>query len=209
MPPQIQALAERKGQLFYFFKYALVFLVTLGATHLSSISVGKLWHISPYLRESAVQTLSFGLFTAISRQVFLVSFPRATVAFLAHPVSRVSQKVWVVIFIVGAAVEETWRGLALGNAVTVGWSPLLATVVSSIAFVFGRLTGIPSRVTGVKEEGIWEFAVGCLLAMLYLGTGSVIVPLGVNVIASTTNLYLLRRRATATTQGKKSEGPLV
>lgn len=195
MPAELRTLAEHRGQRFYLFKYALVLVVVLLAMNWLSFSPKKLFQLGSGWSTSTLEILSIGIIAGMCRQLFLITFPRATAAYVAHGISRVPVRVWLAVFVLGAFVEETWRAFTISESSIVGWNSVFAVMLSSAVFVYGRLSGIPSRLTGIREEGIWEFVIGCMLATLYMVTGSVIVPIMVNIVTSTANLYLLRRQA--------------
>jgi hypothetical protein len=100
---------------------------------------------------------------------------------------------WIFVFVIGGAIEEVWRAFSIQALQWIGWSPAVTVLVSSAAFVYANLSGIPGRIPGRPGTEVgWQFLLGCALASLFLVTGLVAIPFLVGLIFNCTNLFLIR-----------------
>jgi hypothetical protein len=105
---------------------------------------------------------------------------------------------WILIFIFSGVVEEIWRGLSINALKLWGGNDVTVVILTSIAFLFAHLSGIPSRVRGTRGEGLWETLVGVGLAILFIASGTVIVPYVASVLYYLVCCAAVRRQFSAT-----------
>ena len=159
-----------------------------------SITQGDVgWGIDRSLRESLLGIIASALLIC-GRLVFEALYPRVRQLLSQHPLARGPAGFWAVVALVGGAVEEPWRAFSLLALQRVNMGTGSAILVTSIAFFFAHLAGIPSRIPGRPSSwGIWEMALGAFLAWLFLTSNSLIAPFIASVIYHLGNLYLVRR----------------
>jgi CAAX prenyl protease-like protein len=193
MPPEVREVAERNGQLLYYLKYSLIIFILL--LWMKAISMPLLILILPHRSWTNVllAALIGTTWLLICKAAWLRSYPRIKTGFLNHGSSRVSSGHWQTIFVLGGIAEETWRGFVICSFRPAPQGQLIAVLASSLAFVYGRASGLPSRMLGIREDALWEFFLGIILAMLYVYSGSIVTSCAVNIFVSFGEQYLLRR----------------
>jgi hypothetical protein len=110
-----------------------------------------------------------------------------------YPELREPVLVWLILFVLGGAFEESWRAFCLLACRDAGWNLALAVVLSSEAFVFGQTIGLPMRVPIDNFEEVWLFFLGLSLAVLFLVFGTVLVPYVASLVFHAANFFLIRR----------------
>jgi membrane protease YdiL (CAAX protease family) len=89
---------------------------------------------------------------------------------------------WISIFLLGAFVEEFWRAFCLLTLTKTGYSALVSTALTAVAFAAAH---IPKRVGRVVGSGVF----GAVAALLYLWTGSLVAPYAAHLTANFSALY--------------------
>jgi Type II CAAX prenyl endopeptidase Rce1-like len=89
-----------------------------------------------------------------------------------HPLLRGSPTLWIVVLAVSAPAEELWRAFCLRSLGALGRGATLSILVTSVAFAFAHLSGLPSRIRGTAGDIMVEVAVGAALGILFVACGS-------------------------------------
>jgi membrane protease YdiL (CAAX protease family) len=195
MPHSLQLPLERRGRLLYFVKFLAVAILLYAWCRLFGVPlIPLLPHFAGWQHNVYIALTSTGIL-AIGRVWFLLRFKRVSGHLLNHGFARGALLTWLAIILIGAIVEETWRAVTLRASSETGFNSSVALIATSVVFLFCQLLGIPSRNQGLGEETLWGLAVSIALGCLFLFTGSLLVPLTVNILYNVLNLLLIRRRA--------------
>jgi hypothetical protein len=192
MPDSEQLPMEDNGRRLYFVKFAVVALLLYGWARVFGVPLcAFVLHTEPGQRRGLIVLASTAIL-AIGHLSVLYHFKRVRKHLLNHGLSRGHLLTWIAIILTGGVVEETWRAVTLSASLEAGFNSSIFVVATSVAFVFCRLLGIPSRNPGVREEVFWEFAVGLALGALFVLSRTILIPLCVNVAYNSLNLTLVR-----------------
>lgn len=191
-PPTLGAIAERRGRWFLLVKIVitgLLLLLWMRYYRFEYIDLGLqkvgLW--------SALATGMLGaLFLVTGRIGFQTIFTRVRSGLSEHPLYRGRVGTWALTFFVGGFVEEVWRALSLSALQNAGFGTMFSVAAVSVAFLFAKLSGTPSRIPGTLTEALWEVLLGAVLAGLFLKTKTVVAPYIAGLLFNTANIYLVR-----------------
>lgn len=193
IPPGIMETLEIGGRWFYLVRFGIMGAFLAAWMKMYAIPMGAIG-IPPknWARSCELSAVALA-FLVILRIVFQRLSPRTRLVLTAHGLSRGPVATWLYILVVGGITEEVWRALCL-VAMQGTWNSYMSGVLlSSIAFAYANVAGLPGRVSGYLEEVVWEIILGVVLAGLFLTSGTVFVPyvsgLGFNIF----NLYFIRR----------------
>jgi hypothetical protein len=192
MPESIQIRLERVGRQLYFVKFLTLALFLYAWSRICQISLQPTLvqpAISPALARLALTSLGI---LVVGRILFLNQFSRVKKALLNHSLTRGRSITWAAVFCVGGFVEETWRALSISELTKSGFNTFAALMVTSAAYVFCRLVGIPQRILGLQEDVLWDLAVGVMLGGLFIISHLVWVPITVNVFYNLFGLVFIR-----------------
>lgn len=195
MPPSLRDLSERNGRRLLLAKFGMEAIFLYFWARSQSITLQDIgWGIDRSLRESLLGVIA-AAFLISGRLVFEGLNPRVRQLLSQHPLARGPAGFWVIVALVGGAAEEPWRAFSLLALQRVDLGTSSAILVTSLAFSFAHLAGIPARIPGRPSSwAIWEMALGAFLAWLFLTSNSLTAPLIASVIFHLANLYLIRRR---------------
>jgi hypothetical protein len=192
LPPKLMAASERRGRWFIFIRLATAAVLIVVWMQISGFEISALG-----LRTSRTLTMCLmgvlaGVLVVGARMGYQSLSSHVRREPLSHPLSRGPAWIWTLTFLVAGAVEEPWRAMSLQALVDAGYNSLFAVLLTSIAFMFARLSGIPGRIPGTVREGFWEALTGAALAALFLTTRTVFAPYIAGLIFNVANLYLVR-----------------
>jgi hypothetical protein len=188
------AVSERRGRWFIFIRLATAALLIILWIQISGFEVSDLG-----LRRSRAPSMYLvGVLTGVLVVGARIGYQSLSSHVgrepLSHPLSRGPAWIWILTFLGAGAVEEPWRAMSLHALTDAGCNSLLGVLLTSIAFMFARLSGIPSRIPGTVREGLWEALTGAVLAALFLTTRTVLAPYIAGLTFNVASLYLVRHK---------------
>ena len=193
MPESVQLTMEATGRRLYFVKFLAVSLFLFVWAKVFSVFSPDLLASFQTGRNLFLLALASIAILAAARLAFVHNFERVRKRIPSHGFARGHLSIWLGIIFFGGFVEETWRAGTLLASSQAGFNSLATVVLTSSAFVFCQLLGIPCRILGIREEVLWELVVSVVLCMLLLVSHTLWVPVFVNVSYSLLNLGLVRR----------------
>jgi Type II CAAX prenyl endopeptidase Rce1-like len=195
--PQAELAAAAENRAWYFFQISIVVCVLcLWARYhpslLAQLSLGT---------KNAVRCSTAGIVAGsllLLARFAYVSHPRHRTSRLTeHPFTRGSVRTWFLIFVAVGALEEIWRASCILSLQVNDSSSTTAIAVTSIAFVFAHMSGVPGRIVGIQEEALWELLFGLALGILFIAFGNLITPYVAGLEFNIGNFYLMRGKTRA------------
>src|SRR6266566_3226516 len=119
-------------------------------------------------------------------------FPRIRQLANDHPLLQGPWQTWTVIIIAGALSEELWRALSLQTLQAAGFNLPVVIVLTSLAYAFAQLGGVPGRLLGIWEDVVAAVVVGLALALLFREYGSVLANCAANLTFNSLKMYAAR-----------------
>lgn len=203
MPPEVWAMADRNGR--YVLLLDLVLLFASGA--FLSQRYGQIAPSIINFTMSRIRTTTMSLLAGLGLGLARYKIgswlsarrpPQIQPGFL-----RGSAKVWIGLFIFGGFAEELWRAFCIRALQNLNWGTSLAILVTSAAFGIAYMAGLPSRVSEGWANLLLVSAWGAALGLLFVASGSVLIPCIANIISNITDM-IGRRRITSSPRAART-----
>lgn len=194
LPPELKKKREEAGRPLALVRYALLLLVLRG------LAGSGLWYMVPvarHLREFfffAGFGVAGGLLLLAFRHALSVVSPSAASAENIEYLSRGTSVLWLAIFLTGALAEEFWRAVCISCFQENGYSRVSVLLLTSFAFSFAHLSGLPSRIGPGMIGLLIETAIGMMLGGLYIWSGNLVTPVVASAIYFVSSFFLVRTR---------------